>query len=113
MARFMDPLFRDLLILMIVIWSVAVLLRQLGLPTVMGELLMGVILGPAVLNWVEPSEIINVLAQLGMFFLMLHAGVNTKPQEFFSALHDLRRLAGAVFRFGQFVLAHRMHPRDA
>jgi Kef-type K+ transport system membrane component KefB len=82
----MDSLFLSLLILMVVIWTAATILRLIGLPTIMGELLMGVILGPAVLGWVEPNEIIHVLAQLGMFFLMLHAGVNTKPQDFFSAL---------------------------
>ena len=46
----MDPVFRQLLILMIVVWTVAVALRRIGLPTVMGELAMGVILGPAVLG---------------------------------------------------------------
>lgn len=39
----------DLLILLTGVWLVAVTLRPLGLPTVMGELIVGVILGPAVL----------------------------------------------------------------
>lgn len=82
----MDPVFQQLLILMVVVWTVAVLLRRIGLPTIMGELVMGVILGPAVLGWVHPSEIIEILAQLGIFFLMLHTGVETKPKEFFKAL---------------------------
>ena len=82
----MDQVFVNLLILMVAIWTAAVVLRQVGLPTIMGELIMGVVLGPAVLGWVEPSEVIEVLAQLGIFFLMLHAGVQTDPGEFFSAL---------------------------
>lgn len=97
----MDPVFKHLLILMVVIWSVAVMLRRIGLPTIMGELLMGVILGPAVLGWVKPSEIIEILAQLGIFFLMLHAGVETKPREFFEAMRSSSGIAvvGAMVPF--------------
>ncbi|MFQ5787488.1 MAG: cation:proton antiporter [Thermodesulfobacteriota bacterium] len=97
----MDPVFKHLLILMVVIWSVAVMLRRIGLPTIMGELLMGVILGPAVLGWVHPSEIIETLAQLGIFFLMLHAGVETKPREFFEAMRSSLGIAvvGAMVPF--------------
>ncbi len=97
----MDPVFKQLLILMVVVWSMAVMLRRIGLPTIMGELLMGVILGPAVLGWVKPSEIIEILAQLGIFFLMLHAGVDTKPREFFEALRDSLGIAlvGALVPF--------------
>ncbi len=82
----MESIFLQLLILMVVIWSVAVALRRFGLPTIMGELLGGVIVGPAVLGWVQPNEIIEVFAQMGIFFLMLHAGVETAPREFFRAL---------------------------
>lgn len=73
---------------MAVVWTVATLLRRLGLPTVLGELIAGVIIGPAVLGWVHPNEIIEVLAQMGIFFLMLHTGVTTEPREFFSALRS-------------------------
>lgn len=82
----MEPVFQDLLILMIVIWGSAVALKRLGLPTIMGELLVGVLVGPAVLGWVEPNQIIHVLAQMGIFFLMLHTGVETRPRQFFDAV---------------------------
>ncbi|MDA0692184.1 MAG: cation:proton antiporter [Nitrospinae bacterium] len=82
----MDPVFKHLLILMVVVWTVAVVLRRIGLPTIFGELVAGVTLGPAVLGWVQPNEIIEVLAQMGIFFLMLHAGVTTEPREFFKAV---------------------------
>lgn len=45
----------DLLILLAGIWLVAVTLRPLGLQTVMGELIVGVVLGPAVLGLTEPG----------------------------------------------------------
>jgi Kef-type K+ transport system membrane component KefB/Trk K+ transport system NAD-binding subunit len=76
----------DLLILLAGIWLVAVTLRPLGLPTVMGELIVGVLVGPAVFGLIEPSEAVTLLAEIGIFFLMFHAGVETQPTEFFRAL---------------------------
>ena len=76
----------DLLILLAGVWLVAVTLRPLGLPTIMGELIVGVLVGPAVLGLIEPSEAITLLAEIGIFFLMFHAGVETQPREFFDAL---------------------------
>ncbi|MEE8575605.1 MAG: cation:proton antiporter, partial [Thermodesulfobacteriota bacterium] len=84
----MDPIFHELLILLVVIWSVAVLLRKIGLPTILGELVMGVMLGPAVLGWIEPSRVIEILAEMGIFFLMLHTGVETEPREFYEAMKN-------------------------
>lgn len=97
----MDHVFRDLLILLVVIWAVAVVFRRIGLPTIMGELIMGVLLGPAILGWVEPNEIIEVLANLGIFFLLLHTGVETSPREFFAALKKSMGVAtvGALVPF--------------
>ena len=74
-----QSVFWDLLILMVVVWTAAVLLARIGVPRILGELLMGVLLGPAVLGWIEPTEIIEVLAELGIFFLILHTGVRPSP----------------------------------
>ncbi|MFP6589036.1 MAG: cation:proton antiporter [Candidatus Latescibacterota bacterium] len=76
----------DLLILLAGVWLVAVTLRPLGLPTVMGELIVGVLVGPAVFGLIEPDDAIGLLAEIGIFFLMFHAGVETQPHEFFDAL---------------------------
>jgi Kef-type K+ transport system membrane component KefB len=92
----------DLLILLACIWLVAVTLKPLGLPTIMGELIVGVVLGPAVLGWIEPNEAIQLLAEIGIFFLMFHAGVETQPVEFFDALKRSLGVAlvGALVPFG-------------
>jgi Kef-type K+ transport system membrane component KefB/Trk K+ transport system NAD-binding subunit len=91
----------DLLILLASIWLVAVTLRPLGLPTVMGELIVGVVLGPAVLGLIEPSAAIQLLAEIGIFFLMFHAGVETQPVEFYDALKRSLGVAivGAIVPF--------------
>ena len=92
----------DLLILLAGIWLVAVTLRPLGLPTIMGELIVGVLVGPAVFGLIEPSEAIRLLADIGIFFLMFHAGVETQPTEFFDALKRSLGVAlvGAIVPFG-------------
>ena len=91
----------DLLILLSGVWLVAVTLRPLGLPTIMGELIVGVVLGPAVLGWIQPGELIQLLAEIGIFFLMFHAGVETQPLEFFQALKRSLGVAivGAIVPF--------------
>jgi len=95
------PIFKQLLILMVVIWTIAVILRRIGLPTIMGELIAGILIGPAVFGFIEPNEIIDVLAQLGIFFIMLHTGVETNPREFITALRKSFGIAtiGALFPF--------------
>ena len=92
----------DLLILLAGIWLVAVTLRPLGLPTVTGELIVGVVVGPAVLGLIQPGETIQLLAEIGIFFLMFHAGVETQPHEFFGALKRSVGVAlvGAIVPFG-------------
>ena len=92
----------DLLILLAGIWLVAVTLRPLGLPTIMGELIVGVLVGPAVFGLIEPSEAITLLAEIGIFFLMFHAGLETQPTEFFDALKRSLGVAlvGAIVPFG-------------
>ena len=92
----------DLLILLAGIWLVAVTLRPLGLPTIMGELIVGVVVGPAVLGLIEPSTALTLLAEIGIFFLMFHAGVETQPLEFFDALKRSLGVAvvGAIVPFG-------------
>lgn len=91
----------DLLILLAGIWLVAVTLRPLGLPTVMGELIVGVLVGPAVFGLIQPTDEIQLLAEIGIFFLMFHAGVETQPLEFLDALKRSLGVAivGAIVPF--------------
>jgi Kef-type K+ transport system membrane component KefB len=102
---FQQPMtgFYSLLILMVVIWTAGMIFRRIGLPEVFGELAGGILVGPAVLGWVPAeSEVISVLAELGIFFLMLHAGLKTEPEELASASRDalLVALGGILLPFG-------------
>lgn len=57
----------------------AELFERLRQPAVAGEILAGVLIGPSVLGWITPSEITNVLAEIGVIFLLFNVGLETKP----------------------------------
>lgn len=61
----------------------AEIFERLRQPAVVGEILAGVIIGPSLLGWVAPSELINILAEIGVIFLLFTVGLETKPQAIF------------------------------
>ncbi|MFF3003854.1 cation:proton antiporter [Kitasatospora sp. NPDC057940] len=50
------------------------LLRWIAVPTVVFEILLGVLIGPDVLNWAHVDELVNALSQFGLAMLMFLAG---------------------------------------
>lgn len=50
-------------------------------PGIAGEILAGVIIGPAVLNWVQPNDVLSALAELGAMFLLFQVGLDVKASE--------------------------------
>jgi Kef-type K+ transport system membrane component KefB len=54
-----------------------VLSMRIGMPSVCGELLIGLILGPALLGWITPNETTAVMAEIGVVLLMFMAGMET------------------------------------
>jgi Kef-type K+ transport system membrane component KefB len=61
----------------------AEIFERLRQPAVVGEILAGVIVGPSVLGWVAPSELISILAEVGVIFLLFTVGLETKPETIF------------------------------
>lgn len=53
------------------------LAARLGAPAVIGELLAGVLLGPSLLGWVDPSPVIRLLAEIGIILLLFEVGLET------------------------------------
>lgn len=51
--------------------------RRLGQPAVIGQLLIGIVLGPAVLNWIKPNTFVNDFAEIGVIILMFIAGLES------------------------------------
>lgn len=50
---------------------------RLGQPAVLGKLLVGILLGPAVLGWVQPGGFIHYMSEIGVLLLMFMAGLET------------------------------------
>jgi Kef-type K+ transport system membrane component KefB len=48
--------------------------RRIRVPGVVLEILLGIVVGPQVLGWVELDELIDVLAEFGLAFLIFLAG---------------------------------------
>ena len=72
------PGFTNLLIVVAVAFAVPFalgLVPALRLPSVVLELVLGIIIGPAVLGWVEIDETISVVALIGLVFLLFLAGL--------------------------------------
>ena len=73
----------DLFIMLAAAKLMAELFERLKQPAVVGEILAGVLIGPSLLAWVAPSDIINILAEFGVIFLLFNVGLETKPQAIF------------------------------
>jgi Kef-type K+ transport system membrane component KefB len=61
----------------------AELFERLRQPAVAGEILAGVLIGPSVLALAAPSEITDLLAEIGVIFLLFTVGLETKPASIF------------------------------
>ena len=77
----------ELLFILTVSWYSGRFFRhRLDMPPMLGELIAGLLVGPTVLGLVSHSEFIDFLADLGIFFLMFYAGMETDPKLFFKAI---------------------------
>ncbi|HZT37111.1 MAG TPA: cation:proton antiporter [Bryobacteraceae bacterium] len=59
----------------------AELFERLGQPGIVGEILVGVIVGPGLLGWIAPNAVLTALADLGVMFLLFRVGLEVKPRE--------------------------------
>jgi Kef-type K+ transport system membrane component KefB len=56
----------------------AELFERLGQPGIVGEIFAGILLGPSVLHWVAPTELLSTLADFGVMFLLFRVGLDVK-----------------------------------
>lgn len=57
--------------------------ERLRQPAVVGEIIAGIIIGPAVLNLVQPTDVLEALAEVGVIFLLFTVGLETRPRDIF------------------------------
>lgn len=88
-----------LLLLLALAWIFGALAEHVGYPAMMGEILAGIIFGPALLNILQPTPFLELLAELGVFLLMIYVGMEID-------LHDLFELGpqSLMIAIGGFIL---------
>ncbi len=94
-----ETLIVNLLMILCAAWFLGFVFSRLGLPVMLGELMAGLILGPALFDVIHLTEQLELLAELGIFFVMFYAGMEMDPKELLE--HIRPSLAAAV---GGFVL---------
>jgi CPA2 family monovalent cation:H+ antiporter-2 len=91
-----DPRFLSELLLLIAIAAVGVaLFERLRLPAVAGFLVMGALVGPGGLGWVDDPERVRALAELGVVFLLFEIGLEL-PLERVRRMWRAAALAGGL-----------------
>ena len=59
--------------------------RAVKVPIVVFEIVLGIVLGPSLLGWIQPTEFVDTLAQFGLAMLFFVAGNEVD----FAAIRDL------------------------
>lgn len=75
------------------------LFKWLRQPALIGEILAGLLIGPSVLGIVEPGEVLEVFAELGVVFILFWVGLETR----LSDMREVGRVAGSVGALGVIV----------
>lgn len=73
--------------------------QRLKMPSVVGEIVAGAIIGPSVLGWIQINEPLQVLAEIGAVLLLFSIGLETRVED----LKRVGRLAALVGVLGVIV----------
>ena len=84
---------RQLFVLLIAAKVGDEIFKRLRQPPIIGEILAGVLVGPAVLGWYEVNSETTLFAEIGVVLLLFQVGVETR-------LHDLVRVGPAALAVG-------------
>ena len=74
-------LLRDILVVLLAAKLAAEVAERIGVPAVLGEILAGILIGPSLLGWVEPSDVLFMLGELGVILLLLQVGMEMDLRE--------------------------------
>ncbi|PKQ45980.1 cation:proton antiporter [Confluentibacter flavum] len=65
----------SILLVLISAWIGGFAMKRIGYPAILGELLVGILVGPALLGWIDSNSTIDVLAETGIIMLMAYIGM--------------------------------------
>lgn len=69
--------FLTLFLILIVARFLGELFARFDIPSVLGELFAGILLGSSILGIVQPNEILKILAEIGIILLLFEVGLET------------------------------------
>lgn len=69
------PFFTNLLILLVAAKVLGEIFEQFKQPSMIGEILAGILLGPSVINVIHRTEEIKVVSEIGIFLLVIMVGL--------------------------------------
>lgn len=72
---------KDLAIIIIVAKLFGIIARKLKAPQVVGEIIAGLVIGPCVFGWVQQTDFLLQMAEIGVILLMFSAGLETDLKE--------------------------------
>jgi Kef-type K+ transport system membrane component KefB len=75
------PFFANLLILLVLARLFGEIMERFKQPAMIGEILAGVLLGPTLLNFIHRTEELKVISELGVFLLVIIAGLEIHLDE--------------------------------
>jgi len=75
------PILLTLLIVFTTAKALAEVFERLMMPGIIGEVVAGTLIGPAVLGWVAPNDRLKMLSDLGVMFLLFGVGLEVKASE--------------------------------
>ena len=73
--------FKDLAIIILAAKAFGILARKCKAPQVVGEIIAGLIIGPSILGWVDQTNFLVQMAEIGVILLMFSAGLETDIKE--------------------------------
>ena len=59
----------------------AEIFERINQPGIVGEIFAGILIGPSVLNFIQPSEFLTALSDLGAMFLLFRVGLEVRSSE--------------------------------
>lgn len=72
---------RDIAIILVAAKFCGLAARTLHLPSVVGNIIAGLLIGPCMLNLVIPSDFLSQMAEIGVVLLMFSAGLESDTKE--------------------------------
>lgn len=92
-------LLSSLLLLIVVARLFGRLFARYNQPELIGEILAGVLLGPALLGLIEPNKALAGVTELAVFLIILNAGLEMRFSDIFSAMKGRGLLLAAISFF--------------